>query len=555
MPLDPSYPPARIAAILEDSQAGLIMTNNQCFSLADELCHSTLQLVNTEEIDASLSAENLGLSISPDTHSWILYTSGSTGKPKGVVQNHRNVLHFIMNFTNGFHLCADDRLTLLFSCCVNGGAHEIFSALLNGASLHLLDIKAEGLTQMANWLIEHEITIYCSVPTLFQHFIDTLTGKERFHNLRLIKLIGEPVYKKHVELYKQHFPERCIFVNRLGSTETGSIRWNFIDKKTQINGIRVPVGYPVEDNEILLLDEAGKEVGTNNIGEIAVKSRYLSPGYWKRPDLTRAVFLHDPKGGDKRIYRTGDLGRILTDGCLQHLGRKDFQVKIRGHRIEVSEIEMALLDLPVIKEAVVMARENQSGDPSAPLRTGKRLVAYLVPASQPVPKVSQLRSFLKNKLPDYMIPSIFMFVEAFPLAPNGKVHRQALPAPTSTRPELDTPFSAPRTPLEKILGGIWAEVLSLDRVGIHDNFFDFGGHSLLATQIISRVLNTLHVEVPMRSMFESPTVAEMAVVIVQNQAKKAGPKDLARMLTELESLSVEEAQRLLAEERGKDDIL
>ncbi len=362
MPLDPSYPPARIAAILEDSQAGLIMTNNQCFSLADELRHSTLQLVNTEEIDANLSTENLGLSISPDTLSWILYTSGSTGKPKGVVQNHRNVLHFIMNFTNGFHLCADDRLTLLFSCCVNGGAHEIFSALLNGASLHLLDIKAEGLTQMANWLIEHEITIYCSVPTLFQHFIDTLTGKERFHNLRLIKLIGEPVYKKHVELYKQHFPERCIFVNRLGSTETGSIRWNFIDKKTQINGIRVPVGYPVEDNEILLLDEAGKEVGINNIGEIAVKSRYLSPGYWKRPDLTRAVFLHDPEGGDKRIYRTGDLGRILTDGCLQHLGRKDFQVKIRGHRIEVSEIEMALMDLPVVKEAVVMARENQSGD-------------------------------------------------------------------------------------------------------------------------------------------------------------------------------------------------
>ncbi len=243
-------------------------------------------------------------------------------------------------------------------------------------------------------------------------------------------------------------------INRLGSSETGTIRWYFIDKKTQINGNLVPVGYPVEDNEILLLDDAGKEVGINNIGEISVKSRYLSPGYWRRPNLTEATFQPDPAGGSERTYRTGDLGRMLLDGRLVHLGRKDFQIKIRGYRIEAAEIEMALLDIAGIKEAVVVAREDLPSDLSASPRTGKRLVAYVVPNRQPVPTVGELRRLLAVTLPDYMIPSAFVTLDALPLAPNGKVDRRGLPAPGRARPELGSIFVVPHTSVEEVLAGI-----------------------------------------------------------------------------------------------------
>jgi hypothetical protein len=313
-----------------------------------------------------------------------------------------------------------------------------------------------------------------------------------------------------------------------------------MDKETKIPADIVPVGYPVEDMEILLLDDDGKVVGFNQSGEIAIRSPYLALGYWQEPDLSGAAFQSDPEGGTLRIYRTGDLGFMGPDGCLTHLGRKDFQVKVRGYRIEVGDIETALLALDMIREAIVMAGEDSRGE--------KRLVAYVVPTGEPAPAISALRRALSGKLPDYMIPSAFVFLDALPLTPNGKVDRHALPAPAPARPQLDTPYVAPRTPIEQVLARIWAEVLGLDQVGIHDNFLDLGGNSLLAGQVISRVIRSFQVELPVRSLFESPTVADMAVVITQNQAAKVGQEELARMLAELESLSDEEAQRLLAEE-------
>jgi amino acid adenylation domain-containing protein len=520
VPLDPSLPRTRTLYILQDSQVSLIVTNTKNFSFAKELTHGALELLNIDELDTGLSTENVGLTISSNTFTWLLYTSGSTGQPKGVVQNHRNVLHFIMNYTNGLHLCPDDRLTLLFSYSANAGAHDIFSALLTGASLYPFDIKTEGLTRLASWLLEQEITIYCSVPTAFRHFLDTLTGAEQFPRLRLIKLVGEPVSKRDVERYKKCFPQSCLFVNRLGSTETGTIRWHFINKESQIHNNVVPVGYPVEDNEILLLDAAGNEVGVNEVGEIAVKSRYLSPGYWRKPDRTAVAFLPDPEGGDERIYLTGDLGRLLPDGCLEYLGRRDFQVKIRGHRIEMAEVEMALLNLAAIAAAVVMPREDRPGD--------QRLVAYFVPHKYPTPTVTALRRALAETLPDYMIPSTFVALEALPLAPNGKIDRRALPAPNQARPELEVPFLAPQTPLEEQLAAIWAEVLNLDRVGIHDNFLELGGDSLLATQIIARVHTVLRVEMSASDFFETPTIVGLAQVI-----KKDKMSDIARRIANL----------------------
>ncbi len=227
------------------------------------------------------------------------------------------------------------------------------------------------------------------------------------------------------------------------------------------------------------------------------------------------------------------------DGWLEHLERKDFQVKIRGYRIEVDEIESALLSLDTVKEAFVVAQEDLSDN--------KLLAAYIVPSGQPAPTITALRRFLAEKLPDYMIPSAFVMLNALPLTPAGKIDRKALPFPSSARPELDTSFVAPTTPVEEELAKIWAEVLSLDQVGIQGNFFDLGGHSLLATQVISRVINTFKVELPIKSLFESPTVIDMAAIILQNMAKQARGEELARMLAELESISDDEARKRLAD--------
>jgi amino acid adenylation domain-containing protein len=499
VPLDPSFPYARNAYILEDSQAGLILTNDENHSLAESLNEDGHYLVNIDEIDATLSDEDVNLSISADNLANIIYTSGSTGQPKGVVQNHRNLLHVAMRYTNGLRISAEDRLTLLQSYSVAGSVSNMLGALLNGASLFPYSVKTEGLIELADLLIEEEITVYHSVPTVFRQFANTLTGKEEFPELRLVRLGGEPVSAEDVQLYKRYFHSNSIFVNSYGASEAASVLRYCVDKDTEISGAMVPIGYPLGDVEILLLDDEGAAVGSNQVGEIAIKSRYTSPGYWRRPELTRAAFITDPQDEGERIYRTGDLGYMRPDGCLVVTGRNDFRVKIRGFRIEVAEIELALRGLTKIKEAAVVAHENQRGE--------QQLVAYVVPESEQVPTTSELRDFLRDKLPDYMVPSAFVVLETLPLTPNGKLDRLALPAPSLTRPELDTNFVAPRNALEERLVEIFEEVLGLERVGVHDDFFELGGHSLLATRVVSRVRGALRAELPLRYLFETPTVA------------------------------------------------
>jgi len=537
VPLDPSFPQARIAHMLQDSQAGLVVTNSKNLSLAREFAKDARQLLNIDELDSSLSADNPGLGISADGLACIIYTSGSTGQPKGVVQTHRNVLYSIRNRTNTFHICADDRVTFLSSVSFVGAVRDIFSSLLNGAALFPFDIREERLTNLADWLSQEKLTIYASVATVFRHFVTTWTGEEKFSELRVIYAGSEPVYKEDLELYKKHFSSSCVFIHGFGTTELSPAGLCFFNKDSQVHDSVLPAGYSVDDTEILLLD-GGKEVGFGQIGEIAIKSGYLSPGYWNRPDLTEAAFRLNPEGADKRIYLTGDLGRILPDGSLRHLGRKDFQVKIRGHRIEVSEIETALLTLKSVKEAVVVARDEGP--------TEKRLVAYIVTTEKPGPTVSTLRCALAEKLPDYMVPSTFVTLDALPLTPTGKVDRRELPVPAPTRPELNTFFVGPRTSVEKALSQIWAEVLSLKEVGVHDRFFDLGGHSLTATRVVSRVIKQFQTEVPLQVLFQSPTVADMAAVIAEHQAKKLGDHEIEAVLAELESLTDEEAKLLLA---------
>jgi len=241
------------------------------------------------------------------------------------------------------------------------------------------------------------------------------------------------------------------------------------------------------------------------VGEIAIRSPYVALGYWRQPELTRSRFVHDAEPGHQRTYRTGDVGRFRPDGLLEFLGRADHQVKIRGFRIELGEIEAVLNRHPAVRESVAIAQEGTPGE--------KRLVAYVVPAPAHTPTTTELRSSLRAKLPEYMVPAAFVLLDTLPLTPNGKVDRRALPRPNQERPTLENVFAAPRTLVEEVLAGIWANVLGLTQVGIHDNFFALGGHSLLATQVIARVREAFQVALPLRRVFEAPTVADLAEYI------------------------------------------
>jgi len=544
--LEPSYPHSRLVQILQDTQARLILTNNKNFLLANKLAKSSHQLLNIDEIKSKQVLKNPCLHVEPGRLAFIIYTSGTTGQPKGVTQSHRNFLHMVMNFTNTLGICAEDRQIFFTSPAGIGALWFILRSLLNGAAVFPYDVKVESIGKLAEWLITEKITIF-SALAIFRQFSTILTESHKFPDIRLVNFGGDTVYKKDVDLYKKYFSQEAILVIGLGTTETGRVTQYFVDKETEITGDIVPVGYSIKDMEILLLDESGKKLGVDRTGEIAFKSRYLSPGYWRMPELSQARFLCDPDGGDKRTYLVGDVGRLLPDGCLLHLGRKDFQVKVRGYRVEIAEIEKALRDFENIKEAVVVDGEDSIGE--------KQLIAYLVCDTQPAPSVSSLRSSLSQKLPFYMIPATFVILDALPLNPYGTVDRKALPEPDHSRPELENPFIPARTSVEQTLTEIWSEVLNINFVGIHDKFLDLGGNSLLGIRIISSVINTFQVNLSLKSLFATPTIAEMAVLIVENMADKVEPETLDQILTELDKLSDEEAKTIIMQyENGKGKI-
>jgi acyl carrier protein len=299
------------------------------------------------------------------------------------------------------------------------------------------------------------------------------------------------------------------------------------------------IGFPIANTQIYILDKHLQPVAVGITSELHIGGDGLARGYLNRPELTAERFIANPFNNDmpgSRLYKRGDLAKDLPDGNIEILGRLDFQVKVRGFRIELGDIKSALEQHPAVKDAIVLASEDDPG--------GKRLIAYIVSKEIMVFSIIELRNYLKQKVPEYMVPSAFVTLKELPLTPNGKVDRKALPVPNKERPELGGTFVAPRTPVEEALAEIWAQVLGLDQVGINDNFFDLGGHSLLATQIISRLSNTFRVEVSLRSLFQAPTVADMAVITVQNQIEKAESKNIERTLAKLEALSDEEAQRL-----------
>jgi acyl-coenzyme A synthetase/AMP-(fatty) acid ligase/acyl carrier protein len=543
--VDPSYPLSRIANIFEESKARIILTDSKHFSLANEVAKARGSLINVDVLTNDMLLDNLCLPISPDHPAQIVYTSGSTGQPKGLVRNHRRLLHSTMILINGGRICADERILALYHLGFTAAVGEILKGLLSGAAVYPFDIKKEGLSVLADYILQHGITDFPSSPSTFRYFINELTEKQIFPSVRLIELTGEPLSSREVNSYKRNFTDQCLLVNRFANSETGTLCCYFVDKQTQITTSIVPVGYPVDDKEVLLIDNAGKEAGVNQVGEIVVRCHCFMPEYWNCRESTNLKFLPDPRGGDQVVFCTGDVGRMLPDGCLIYLGRKDFEVKIRGYKVALTEIEIALEKHPKVSNAAVVAWDREERE--------QYLAAYVVLRDNQKLTITELRSFLQDNLADYMIPSIFMFLDSLPLA-NGKLDRKALPRPDDNRPNLSQQYVRARNEIEQSLVQIWEEVLGVRPVGIQDSFFDLGGHSLAATRVISQVIKHFQVDLPLKSLFESPAVAEMARLITEHRAKKLSEHELRSILKDLESMSDEQAQKFLELGETKDKV-
>ena len=375
----------------------------------------------------------------------------------------------------------------------------MFCALLNGAASLPWDVRKSTAAELADYVDRAGVTIYHSVPTVFRSF---LRGDRVFPRVRIVRLEGDQAAMLDVELFRRHFAPSCILANGLGATETGIVRRFLVDRDTSMPDGTVPIGYPVEDMDVMVVDDDGHPVPTGTLGEIAVRSEYLALGYWNRPDLTEQAFAVDPGHPGRRTYRTGDLGRLREDGCLEHLGRKDSRTKIRGVTVAVAEVEAALASLPSIREVAVVARSTPGQE--------RRLIAYYVPVSGLGPTVSEMRRHLAERLPPEMIPAAYVALDRLPLNTNLKVDRATLPTPSRERPALDTPYAPPEDPTQAELVRIWQDLLEVEPIGIHDDFFELGGDSLLATAMLGAIEEAVGGAAPSTVLLACSTIEQIA---------------------------------------------
>ncbi|NEP32739.1 non-ribosomal peptide synthetase [Moorena sp. SIO3B2] len=528
VPLDPTYPTERLSYMIKDAQIKVLLTQQQLIERLGQTQQQEVRVVCLEaERDAinRHSQENLPNTTTSENLAYVIYTSGSTGQPKGVAVPHRAVNRLVIN-TNYIQLSPRDRVAQASNISFDAATFEIWGALLQGAQLVGLpkDILLSP-QDLAAQIQTQNISVLFLTTALFNQVARTVP--QVFQNLETLLFGGESVDPQSVkEVLRNNPPQRLIHV--YGPTENTTFSSWYLVKEVPEGATNLPIGRPISNTQFYVLDQARQLLPVGVPGELYLGGEGIARGYLNRQALTEAKFIPNPfttalgeapqKREQQRLYKTGDLVRYLPDGNIEFLGRIDNQVKIRGFRIELGEIEALLTQHPTIGEAVLVVREELPGD--------KRLVAYLVPSDQR-PVLSEIREWIKEKLPDYMLPSAFVVLEKLPLTPNGKVDRKALPAPAKTRPDLDVPWVAPRNGVEEKLVSIWSEILGFEEIGIHDNLFDLGGHSLIATQIITRIWDIFQVKLLLHNLFEATTIAQLSQIIQQAQTSQEESQLLA----------------------------
>jgi amino acid adenylation domain-containing protein len=508
VPLDPSLPEARLKMLIDTTKCGVILTNGRLRKLVES---AGVPILDIEQLPDSAPSDSDYPAAAAST-AYVIYTSGSTGRPKGVIQTHRNILADSFRQGRDLRTDSDDRYGLLFSAASSAAGCSIFGALLNGAALSCYDIAKHGIGRMAEWLANDCISICdISVATL-RLFAGSLAGNEQFPRMRLIAPGGEPVTRHDVELCRRIFPTTCVVQNSLGTTETRTATQYFIDASMPLADPIVPVGFAVDSKEVLLLSESGIE---SEEGEIVIRSRYLSPGYFDEPELTSAVFCEADKGTGERLYRTGDLGRRLPDGCLIHLGRRDFQVKINGYRVETAEVEDALLRIDHVDDAAVAAQPGPEGV--------LHLVAYITAKAEIDLDYALLRQACAKELPRYAVPKIFHRLNVMPKTPNGKLDRRALVASESGEMLPAADSVVPRDEIEQKLMRIWCTKLGRDSVGVDEGFFASGGDSLSALACLMEIESNFGCRISPSVFTHTASVASLANEIRRARSRRETP--------------------------------
>jgi amino acid adenylation domain-containing protein len=512
VPLDSEYPRERLGFILAETDVLLVLTDERGVeSLPEEYRDRVFRLDKESEAVARQSEQNPCVPVSSDSLAYITYTSGSTGKPKGVSVVHRGVVRLVRQ-TNYADFGPAETFLQLAPLAFDASTFEIWGSLLNGARLVLMTARQTSLGELAHAIRRHRVTTLWLTAGLFHLMVDHQL--EALRSVRQLLAGGDVLSVSQVEKFLTTSGDAKL-INGYGPTENTTFTCCYAMTGPQEFISSVPVGRPVSNTEVYILDESYQPVGIGVAGELHIGGDGLARGYFNRSDLTAERFIPHPFSTEpgERLYRSGDMARYLPDGNIEFIGRRDRQLKVRGFRVEPGEIEAVLDQHPSVRESVVAVREETPGD--------QRLVAYLVARPEQLINFNELRAYLKERLPEYMLPSVFVLLDEMTLTPQGKVDRNALPAPDQQRQERKEINPTPRDAIEAALTEIWAQVLGLERVGIHDNFFESGGHSLLATQVISRLHKVLQVELPIRAIFEMPTVADLAAKI--KNMLKGGP--------------------------------
>jgi amino acid adenylation domain-containing protein len=508
VPLDPRFPDERLRFMLADARVRLLLTERELQAKYGDFAPNVVCLDGEEDILAGYETSDLVSQAQPHDLAYVIYTSGSTGRPKGVQITHRSLVNFLVAMQQQLGVDATDQLVAVTTISFDIAALELYLPLLVGARVVVAGRQqaSDGI-QLRELLRQSGATIMQATPATWRMLLQA--GWQGESPLQVL-VGGEALDKTLARDLARH--GRTLW-NLYGPTETTI--WSTV---TRLNpGLeRVPIGKPIANTQVYLLDANLQMVPWGVAGELYIGGDGLARGYLNRPELTAARFVPDPFSDrpGARLYRTGDLCRWLPDGQLEFLGRLDTQVKVRGYRIELGEIEEVLALHPAIQQAAVTVRKDSAGE--------HQLAAYAIVSEGSQPTVSHLRSFLRTKLPDYMVPASFTFLKEFPRTANGKLDRKALPAPTSARPDLERPFTPPRTPLEKSLADIWSEVLGIEKVGVHDNFFDLGGASIKALRIVAKAqMNGLVTDTSLvrpELLFEYPTIAQWAGLLEEKSA-------------------------------------